>query len=207
MKMRFFVPVISILLLFGLTSCSAIFTGLYGMKKTRAIDEATIISMEKKFNIPGADGFELDTTYLSYLSSLEKRKYQEQIKNHYQPLQALYYDQSGNLKSFQINCFAGGFPNLNWERNEIMKTFPPGQQAGIDSIVPLKTQLKYLKPLSQTQKFSVEDYDYIVVVYWSRFMGRQSERFIRFIQNNRALEKEKKVKIIYANTDNLFANL
>ena len=88
-----------------------------------------------------------------------------------------------------------------------MTTFPPRQQAGIDSIVPLKTQLKYLRPLSQTQKFSAEDYDYIVLVYWSRFMGRQSERLIRFVQNNRALEKEKKVKIIYANTDNLFANL
>jgi hypothetical protein len=207
MKMRFFPSLIFILLFSGLSSCSAIFTGLYGMKKTRAIDEATMIRFQEKFHIPGADGYELDSAYFSYLSSLDKAKYQEQIKNHYQPLQALYYDQSGNLKSFQVNCYAGGFPNLSWDRNEIMTTFPPKQPAGIDSIVPLKTQLKYLRPLSQTQKFSAEDYDYIVLVYWSRFMGRQSERLIRFVQNNRVLEKEKKVKIIYANTDNLFANL
>lgn len=70
----------------------------------------------------------------------------------------------------------------------------------IDSIVSLETQLKYLKSLSQTSELSVDSYDYIVIVYWNRFMGRQSKRLIHFVQNNSKLEKEKKVKIIYANT-------
>lgn len=70
----------------------------------------------------------------------------------------------------------------------------------IDSIVSLETQLKYLKSLSQTSELSVDSYDYIVIVYWNRFMGRQSKRLIHFVQNNSNLEKEKKVKIIYANT-------
>jgi hypothetical protein len=36
-------------------------------------------------------------------------------------------------------------------------------------------------------------------------MGRQSKRLIHFVQENSKLEKEKKVKIIYANNDNIYA--
>ena len=190
---------------FGLTSCSSIFTGLYEMKKTKTVDEKTIVRYAKKYNIPAVDSYELDTAYFSHLISLDSTKYKTQIKNHYQPLQALYYDKSGRLTSFQVNCYAGGFPNLKWDRNEILTTFPPKQQAPIDSIVSLETQMKYLIPLSQTSKLSNDSYDYIVIVYWNRFMGRQSKRLIKFVQENSKLEKVKKVKIIHVNTDNIFA--
>ena len=85
-------------------------------------------------------------------------------------------------------------------------TFPPKQQAPIDSIVPLETHLKYLKPLSETKTIQTDNYDYIVIVHWNRFMGRQSKRLIRIVQDNSELVTDKKVKIIYANTDNLFVN-
>ena len=196
---------ITLTFVLGLTGCSSIFTGLYGMKKSKTVDEKTIVRYAKKFNIPSADNYELDTAYFSHLFSLDTTKYKSQIKNHFQPLQALYYDNSGQLKSFQVNCYTGGFPNLKWDRNEIMSTFPPKQQAPIDSIVSIETQLKYLKPLSQTSKLPIDSYDYIVIVYWNRFMGRQSKRLIHFVQDNSKLETEKKVKIIYANTDNIFA--
>ena len=196
---------ITLTFLLGLTSCSSIFTGLYGMKKTKTVDEKTIVRYTKIYNIPAVDSYELDTAYFSYLFLLDTTKYKTQIKNHYQPLQALYYDKSGRLTSFQVNCYAGGFPNLKWHRNEILTTFPPKQQAPIDSIVSLETQLKYLKLLSQTTKLINDSYDYIVIVYWNRFMGRQSKRLIRFVQDNSKLETGKKVKIIYANTDNIFA--
>ena len=86
-----------------------------------------------------------------------------------------------------------------------MTTFPPGKQAPVDSLTPLDVQLKYLKPLSQTVKIAPDQYDYIVVVYWNRFIGRQSKRLIRFVQKNSKLETRKKIKIIYVNNDNLFA--
>lgn len=189
---------------FGLTSCSSILTGLYGIKKTKAIDENTIVRYAKKYNIPAVDSYQLDTAFFSYLFSLDTAQYKEQIKNHYQLLQALYYNNSGYLTSFQINCYAGGFPNLIWERNEIMTTFPPKQQAPIDSIVPLTTHINYLIPLSQSTKINVDSTNYTVIVYWSRFMGRQSKRLIDVVQKNRKLETEKTVWIIYANTDNIF---
>lgn len=99
------------------------------MKKTKTVGEKIIARYYKKYNIPTADSYELDRAYFSYLCSLDTAKYKSQIKNHYQPLQALYYDNLGYLKSFQVNCYASGFPNLKWDRNEIMTTFPPRQQS------------------------------------------------------------------------------
>ena len=196
---------ITFTLSFGLTSCTSIFTGLYGMKKIKTVNEKTIVQYAKKYNIPAVDSYELDTAYFTYLFSHDTTKYKSQIKNHYQPLQALYYDNLGQLTSFQVNCYASGFPNLQWDKNEIMTTFPPKQQASVDSIVQLDTQMKYLKPLSQTVKLSNDSYDYIIIVYWNRFMGRQSKRLIRFVQDNSKLDTVRKIKIIYANTDNIFA--
>ena len=187
-----------------LTSCSKVFLGIYGMKNISHVDEKVILKYGKKYNIPKQDSYELDTSYFSFLFSLDTIKYKSQIKNHYQPLQALYYDKDGYLRSFHINCYAGGFPNLKWDRNEIFSTFLPKEQAPIDSIVTLDTQLKYLQQLSQTEKFSIDSLDYIIIVYWNRFMGRQSKRLIKFVQENEKLAIEKKVKIIYVNTDNLF---
>lgn len=86
-----------------------------------------------------------------------------------------------------------------------LETFPPLEQAPIDSILPLDSLLKYIKPLSQTQKFAVIDYDYIVVVFWNRMMGKQSKRLIHFIQENCKLVKKEKVKLIYVNNDNFYA--
>jgi hypothetical protein len=85
-----------------------------------------------------------------------------------------------------------------------MSIFPPKQQAPVDSIVPFEIQKKYLKPLTQSAEFSSDNYDYVVVVYWNRFMGRQSKRLIRFVQDNCKLEPKRKIKILYANTDNIF---
>ena len=174
------------------------------MKKIKSIDEKTIYNYAKIYNIPSDDVYELDTAYFSYLFSLDTAKYKSQIKNHYQALQALYYDKSGHLTSFQVTCYTGGFPNLNWNRNATMTTFPPKQQAPLDSIVQLKTQMIYLKPLSQTKKLPSDSSDFTVIVYWNRFMGRQSKRLIRYVQDNCKLEPKRKIKILYANTDNIF---
>jgi hypothetical protein len=188
-----------------LTSCTKVFMGIYGIKSIKEVDQRTILKYGKKFNIPASDNYQLDTAYFSYLFSLDTIQFKEQIKNHYQPLQALYYDNEGNLKSFQINCYAGGFPNLKWDRNEIFTSFLPKLQAPIDSILPLDTHLKYLLPIATTENFSKDNYDFIVVVHWNRFMGRQSKRLIKFVQENEKLSEEKKVKILYVNSDNIFA--
>lgn len=197
--------ILILILVFGLTSCSSIIQGLYGIKQPKELNDQTIIRYSEKYNIPLTDNYKLDTAYLTFLSSLDSTRFKEQIKNHYQPLQALYYNKTGQLESFQINCYAGGFPNLDWNGDNIFTTFPPQEQAPTDSIIPLDFQLKYLQPLSQTNRFSIENYDYIVIVYWNRLMGRQSKHLIHFVQENYKLAKDYNVKIIYVNTDNIFA--
>lgn len=177
---------------------------IIGIKEPKSVNENVIFHYSENFNIPKTDCYELDTSFVSYLLSLDIAKYKTQIKNHYQPLQVLYFDRSGQMVSFQVNCYAGGFPNLKWERDNTLSTFPPKQQAPIDSILPLAEQLKYLRPLSKTTELASDKYDYIIVVYWSKFMGRQSKRLIRFVQGNCKLSRGKQVKIIYANNDNIF---
>ncbi len=124
-------------LIFGLTGYSSFTRGIYGMKNPKKTNKETIARSSKKYKIPQADNYELDTSYLSFLFSLDTTRYREQIKNHYQPLQVLYYDKNGQLESFQINYYAGGFPNLHWDRDSILTTFPPRVQAPPDSVIPL----------------------------------------------------------------------
>jgi hypothetical protein len=137
--------------------------------------------------------------------SLKTIEFKKQVKNHYQPLQALYFNNGGKLESFQINCFAGGFPNLKWDRDSILTTFPPKLQAPLDSILTDSILISFLQPLSNSLEFRIGVNDFVVYVFWSRFMGRQNKRFIHFIQDNCKLSKEKTVRVIYINTDNAFA--
>jgi hypothetical protein len=189
------------------SSCSTMISGIYGVKNIKEVDEKTILRHSKKYNIPGDEIYQLDTLYLSYLSSFDSVKFAEQVKNHYQPLQALYYDKSGQLTSFQINCYAGGFPNLDWNRDQTMMTFPPKAQAPIDSLIPLDVQLKYILPVQQTPPMLASNNDYTVIVHWNRFMGRQTKRFIQTVQQNMQLNSDKQVKVIYVNNDNLFTRI
>jgi hypothetical protein len=194
-------------LIFGLSSCLSIMTKCYGVKKIKPVKEQTILRFANKYNIPKNDLYELDTSYFNYLFSLDTSRFKSQIKNHYQPLQVQYFGNEGFVKTYLVNCYAGGFPNLKWNRNEILTTFPPKQQAPIDSLISLNTQMKFLKPLSQSSTLSIDNFDYVVLVFWNRFMGRQSKRLIHFVQANCKLDLEKKVKIIYVNTDNIFSKM
>lgn len=199
-----------------LSSCSPIM-GIYGIRSPKEIDKNKIIKISERFDIPKEDFFELDTSYFSFLSSLllmsndslmhdslKIIEFKNQVKNHSQPLQALYFDKSGKLVSFQINCYAGGFPNLKWERDSILTTFPPKLQAPLDSILSSSLLSSFLHPIANHHEIIFNDNEYIVYVFWSRFMGRQNKRFINFIQENFEISKEKNIKIIYINIDNAF---
>lgn len=201
------IPCLLLLLItagFALTSCKQMFLGLYGMRMPKEVNEKNILKAGKKYHIPPEDNYQLDSTYTTWLFSQDTSRFKHQIKNHYQPLQALYYNRNGILESFQINCYAGGFPNLKWNRNQIFETFPPKQQAPLDSLFTLDTHLKFLRPLSGTIRKSPLKTDYFAVVHWNRFMGRQTRRLIRCVQKNEKLTTSQQLKVIYVNNDNLF---
>ncbi|TNE55769.1 MAG: hypothetical protein EP338_03055 [Bacteroidetes bacterium] len=210
-----------IMLFLVASSCSPMM-GIYGIHAPKEISEKKIYKYGSRLKIPHHEIYELDTSYYSYVLSLgirgqdslsseawseEQKKRKNQIKNHYQPLQALYFDKSGQLVSFQINCYAGGFPNLEWERDSIMTCFPPKIQAPLDTLISDAILLKYMVPLSKSMKVSIREHDYLVFVLWSKFMGRQNKRFIRSIQENYKIASEKNVKFVYINTDNFFKGI
>jgi len=72
--------------------------------------------------------------------------------------------------------------------------------------LPLQKHLNYLVPLNDKSTIELNDYDFVVLVHWSRFMGRQSKRLIKIVQENAAQNKNYRIKIIYLNNDNIFAN-
>ena len=111
------------------------------MKKMKKLSDNQILKQGSKYNIPAKDAYVLDSGYVNFIFSLDSVRYQKESHNHFQPLQALYYDQTGHLISFHINCNAGGFPNLKWNRFGAFDEFIPKQQTPPDSILPLKKHL------------------------------------------------------------------
>jgi len=177
---------------------------MYGIKKTKSLTEEKIIEQAKKYNIPLANNYVLDTSFYHFLASLKDTSLAIAKNNHAQPLQVLYYDKLKNwqMVSYHANCYTGGFPNLKWNRNGVFNSFIPEQQAPLDDLLTVKKHLEYVRSLTGVQPFNTINYDYIVIVYWSKFMGRQSKRLIKLVQDNAKLAIDKKVKVIYVNNDN-----
>lgn len=191
-----------------LSGCSFLFMKSYGMKKPKPMNNTEILSLADRYHIPPEDCYKLDTTsYISYLKSLDQELYKQEIKNHYQPLQALYYSPDGGLDAFLINCYTGGFPNLDWERDNSFETFPPDAGIPADSLFPLAKQLEFLIPLAKSSDWETRNYDKIVLVHWNRFMGRQSKRLIALVQDNLKQVQGQKIKLLYVNTDDFFLDL
>lgn len=177
---------------------------MYGLKTIRKLESKEIVRCAEKYGIAEESLFLLDSGYVGYLRSLDTTLYKTQVKNHLQPLQAMYFDAAGSLVSFHINCYAGGFPNLQWNRNEAMNVFPPKPQAPADSILPLELLTKYLNPTSPRHAALSSPNDYTVVVFWNRFMGRQSKRLVRTVQDNLSKASTSRVRVVYVNNDEMF---
>ncbi len=181
---------------------------IIGIKDAHKLSDNQIVKVSKSFNVDQTANYRLDTTYLSYILNLDTVQLKAQRKNHLQPLQALYFNSQGQLVKFYINCYAGGFPNIKWNRNGNLETFLPKDQAPIDTILNLKKQVHYLRPVcSSTSEIINENQDYYVFVYWNKCTKRHSKRLIRSIKQNVAMSTKTKVKTIYVNYDNIFNEL
>jgi hypothetical protein len=82
---------------------------------------------------------------------------------------------------------------------------PPQQQAPIDSSLQLDDMLKSIRHLN-ANPISIDKEMPIVVAFWTKFMHRQTKRFLKTIKANAAISNQKPVTIIYVNADNLFAD-
>lgn len=194
-----------IFILFLLTSCGPIFFRLMGLKKGKVLTHEQIIAQGMRYGISPTDSYELDTTYASYIIGLDSSLYKNEKNNHLQPLQALYFDSTGKLISYHVNCSVGGFPNLKWNKFGVFNQFPPVNRTQLDTILTFNKHFEYLIPLTKNAN-NIGNYDYLVIVHWNRFMGRQSKNLIRQVQENAHLTPERKIKIFYVNSDNFYSN-
>ena len=175
------------------------------------LSEADLENFRKEFNLPKEKTFRLDTNYFRYIFSLDTTKYAAEIHNHYQPLQATYYDNAGRLISFHINCYASpGIPDdsdFNWNQQNAFASFVPRTVAPVDSILPLNKHLSFIKTFEykpiDTTGFAT--FDYTVIVYWSKhyFGVKNSKNLIKIVSDNAALAGNKKVNVIYVNSENI----
>ena len=186
-----------------LMGCGPVLFKMMGLKKGKELSQDQITTQASKYGINKKDSYEMDTTYMTFVFDIDTI-YKTERKNHVQPLQALYYDSAGNLISYHVNCSVGGFPNLKWNKFGAFNQFPAQSQTTLDTLIDLQTHLNFVK---NADTVDISKYEYVVLVHWNRFMGRQSKRLIQEVQNNFKLYSSEKVKVIYVNTDNIWANV
>lgn len=177
-----------------LTSCNAVLTKMYGLRtRNEAVSDETRAGYAREFGVPPDAWYELDgsladylmSTYVAGKDSVEQSKYAGAINNHLQPLQAMYFDCAGQLVSYHVNCYAGGFPNLKWNHDDAFSSFPPASVSPLDTLVSLQDLLPHVKtPAGETPICQSSPADYTVVVMWPVFMGRQSKRLIKMVKKN-----------------------
>lgn len=182
-----------------LYSCGSIM----GVTKNKILDNEDMRLFLKQLQINDPVIYFIDKDYKKQLLSLTNDT--ALIKNHLQPLQASYYNKEGELISFHVNCYAPGFPNLNWNYKNAMETFPPRTQTPADTLLNLARHLKYLKSNIKEQTEEEPGYDYFIIVNWAGFLKKQSTGLINAVNKNVKLNVEnKRVKIIFVCSDNVF---
>lgn len=176
-----------------LSSCK----GSYGLKKTIPVSKDNIDKISALYEIKETYVLE-KKPYIAFLKSVSKDS--SFVKNHTQPLQAIYFNENGEMESYYLNCYAGGFPNLIWNKANSLDIFPPKSQTKVDTDFPLDKFLEYFKIEKSKQK---EKY---VFLFWNDYLGRQTKRFINEFRNNINKSTNGKVNIIYVNNDNLYVD-
>ena len=195
-------------IILSFTGCMSIVQSIVGIKDAQLLSNEEIVKSSKKFKLDQQNNYRLDTLYLSYLLNLDTSRLKEQIKNHYQPLQALYFNANGDLVKFYINCYAGGFPQLKWNRDGMLDSFLPKDQAPTDTLINLKKLSTYLIPVShETKAFSKDSSDYFIFIFWNKCTKRHSKRLIKNIRQNVSKAGNNKIRLTFVNYDAVFYSM
>jgi hypothetical protein len=208
MNSRYHLLCYSISGLLLLSSCMGPFAAMYGVSKPKLLSDDRAVKYCERFGIPASECFMInDSAYISYMAQFNDSDDSVYTKNHCQPLQACYFDSSGKLVSYQVNCYAGGFPNLNWKGDGVFKSYPPAERAPLDTLFCAKKHLDFIIPIYENVNTDTIPSANTVIVYWSKFMGRQSKRFLKTVQKHRREYAPIGTKYLFVNNDALFLKL
>ena len=99
-----------------LSSCSAIMSSMYGVKRIKRFDQQNydnFIAKAKEYT----DFVAIVSTHDQYRQLINLGKDSVEKKDFGQPVQMLYFE-NGILASYHINCYAkGGVSNINWNKD------------------------------------------------------------------------------------------
>jgi hypothetical protein len=199
MKLYSVILTLATLLCFG--SCSYVFVKAYGI--SHHVDNLSQTQIEEAFEIIGiadSESYWMDTTFVDYLLAIDTTNFALFQKNNYQPLQFKAFNNEGKLVSHLANCYAGGFPNLNWDW--MFTEFPPAVNDQLfHSLLTFSEAKKFFKPLTNAERV-IPEKPYSVVVIWTDAFGRQNKRFIEKVKEFRSTHQDKS-NYYFVNFDNI----
>lgn len=194
-------------------SCSTLIGKIYGVRKPKYLRAEEIVKYANRFGPAKFDLGEIKPGYSAYLTFVENGHGwdspaaiapSQTAHNLRQPIQFMLYDRNRKLTCYAANCDAGGFPNLNWNRNGAFDEFPPKSLTKIDTSICYDSLIDNLYFLQGNPRGT--DTHYTAFIFWNHFMHRQSKRLINwcfrnFIENS----KTDSINIILVNNDNYFS--
>lgn len=208
MRVAFIIILVMLTCCYG---CTKFLMSAYGVKNPRLLNEDEISLRAKELHISDENSFILDK---KYFYALEKKDTSEplfgnkcspMISKYLQPLQVMYFDESGRLLSFHNNCYAQGFPKLKWNTRDQFNSFIPVTTIPItDSVLNMELLLTYLRPIND--KGIYQKAKWTVIVFWCDFMLKQSKELIRVARENLIKDNSKTARIYFVNVDNCYVD-
>ncbi|MBK9637074.1 MAG: hypothetical protein IPO63_04385 [Bacteroidetes bacterium] len=187
------------------SSCLTLIKLKMGIRDPKVMDEKLHARYLRKLKAPTNQAYLIDTNYINFLEIKDTLLFRKEKKNHYQVIQALYYGHNQFQEKWFINCYAPGYPKLNWNIDNNFATFPPKTAAPLDTLLSFDRLINHAQSFKDHEKQKVgENEPYTVVFIWNRFMIRETKRLHKLVKEN--LKKcNEPYRIIYINNDNIFA--
>lgn len=183
-------------------SCNKMMTKKYGINYNNPKSISSLIAkVEKDTNFTIRKSLYVNATFTNEILKLY---HLNTSKTYYlrQPLQVMYF-QNDSMIAYFVNCNAGGFPLLKWNRDDNFSTFPPKTQTNPSTIIKKKFILNLLNPISNNEITQNDKTEYTIVVFWNYLLEKQSRHLIKIVQNN-AINQN--CSIILVNNDLVFNN-
>lgn len=190
----------------ALCSCSKVALGLMGVHSYDSYIIEDVKKASKKLRIRQEDSFITDSLYYQCLGFSKRADIKGMAKDMVQPLQVRVYDVNGKLLGQRANCNVPGFPNLRWNKYGYFDSLPPNLKYMVNDTIKaltLQTEFEYMHPLFDNTRIASPTLKHYVVIYWSRFMGRQSKRLIKQVKKY-YLPYANQINYIYINTEPLY---
>jgi hypothetical protein len=192
-------------LIIGISSCQNLMMHMAGLHEPHAMSNEEILEASRHFGLAGEGIYVLDTVAYRHLADSLKQRNTKDYQDIMQPLQIKFFENNDSLVFHLVNCSVGGFPNLRWNRLKSFDTYPPS--------------MAYFRTVNYNLRFSTDTVlyhlirtnpkpepppDATVVVFWSRMMGRQSNRLIRETVKYKNRFPLHRIRILFVNNDNLY---